>query len=133
MNTIDATIKPVLLISGLITSTMLFAAIAPDAALQSMFGETVAGPLAALVVRNWAILVTLVGLALAYAAFRPAARNLVLVMATLSKLAFISLVLAYGFSKTAAGVSIAVDAAFVCVFLIYLVANFKRNSPKRYS
>jgi len=42
--------KPVLLVSGALTSTMLYAAIAPQAALRSTFGEALEGPLAEVVV-----------------------------------------------------------------------------------
>lgn len=113
-------IKPVMLISGLITGTMIYAAIAPDAALQSMFGDALQGKLAQLLVRNWAILITLVGAMLIYGAFRPAVRNLVLLVAIVSKVAFIGLVVAYGFSGSSAGTAIWLDAAFVILFGLFL-------------
>jgi uncharacterized membrane protein YtjA (UPF0391 family) len=126
MSIMTASIKPVMLVSGIATSTMLYAAITPEAALQSMFGQAVSGLLAELVVRNWAILIALVGLALIYGAFRPEARTIVLWIATLSKLAFIGLVLAYGFASTSAGISIAIDAVFVVLFLVYLALGQTR-------
>ncbi len=126
MSIVTVSIKPVMLISGIATSTMLYAAFAPNAAMQSMFGQTLSGPLAELLVRNWAILITLVGLALIYGAFRPEARTTVLSIATLSKLAFIGLVLAYGFASTGAGISIAIDSAFVVAFLVYLASRETR-------
>ena len=51
---IVSSMKWIMLLSGVLTSTMIYAAIAPDAALQSTFGETLTGPLAQIVVRNWA-------------------------------------------------------------------------------
>jgi len=40
MNWISANIKWIMLVSGVLTSTMVYAALAPEAALQSNFGET---------------------------------------------------------------------------------------------
>jgi len=45
--------KWIMLVSGILTSTMLYAAVAPQAALRSTFGETLQGPLAEIIVRNW--------------------------------------------------------------------------------
>ena len=61
MNAIVRNIKAIMLVSGVLTATMIFAAIAPRAALQSNFGESLEGPLAELIVRNWGILIALVG------------------------------------------------------------------------
>ena len=54
-------IKPIMLVAGALTCTMFYMAIAPQAALQSTFGETLQGPLAELVVRNLGVLVAPVG------------------------------------------------------------------------
>ena len=86
----------IMLVSGALTATMVQAAIAPDAALQSNFGETVSGPLAQLVVRNWGALIALVGGMLIYGAFNPLQRSLVLIVAGASKVIFIALVLSEG-------------------------------------
>jgi hypothetical protein len=53
MRAIVANIKWIMLVSGVLTCTMLYAAIAPQAALRGNFGETLEGPLAEVVVRNW--------------------------------------------------------------------------------
>jgi len=81
MNWIVANMKWVMLISGALTFTMIYAAIAPQAALRSTFGEALDGPLAEIVVRNWGALVALVGAMLIYGAFSPASRPLVLTVA----------------------------------------------------
>jgi hypothetical protein len=101
---------------------MVYAAVAPNAALRSTFGDTLEGPLAEIVVRNWGVLITLVGGMLIYGAFQPAVRRLVLVVAGLSKLAFIGLVLAHGaqYLQGQAGVSIAIDLVMVLLFVAYL-------------
>jgi hypothetical protein len=46
---------------GALTCTMVYAAIAPQAALRSTFGTTLEGPLAEVLVRNWGALIALVG------------------------------------------------------------------------
>lgn len=71
----------IMLFSGVLTATMVQAAITPDAALQSNFGETVSGSVAHLVVRNWGALIALVGGMLIYGAFNPLQRPLVLIAA----------------------------------------------------
>ncbi len=117
-----AYIKWIMLVSGAMTCTMVYAAIRPQAMLQSTFGETVDGPLAELVVRNWGVLIFLVGAMLIYGAFNAAARPLVLTVAAVSKVAFIGLVLSNGdrYLRGQAGMSILVDAVMVLLFVIYL-------------
>ena len=46
-------IHRIMIVSGLLTMTMIYAALAPEAALRSTFGESVSGPVADIVVRNW--------------------------------------------------------------------------------
>lgn len=113
-----------MLVSGALTCTMIYAAIAPQAALQGTFGETLNGPLAEIVVRNWGILITMIGAMLIYGAYHPDSRRLVLAVAALTKLAFIALVLAQGsrYLNQQAGIAIAVDAVWVVLFACYLAA-----------
>jgi len=114
----------IMMASGVLTATMIQAAIMPDAALESNFGETVSGPVAHLVVRNWGALIALVGGMLIYGAFNPLHRPLVLVVAGLSKVVFIVLVLSEGtrYLSYQAGVAIAIDSVMVLLFAWYLIA-----------
>jgi hypothetical protein len=41
-----------MIVSGVLTMTMVYAALAPEAALRSTFGESVSGPVADIVVRK---------------------------------------------------------------------------------
>ena len=120
-------IKWIMLVSGALTCTMIYAAIAPQAALQGTFGETLTGPLAEIVVRNWGVLITVVGVMLIYGAFDPPSRPLVLSVAGLTKLVFIVLVLSQGrrYLDQQAGIAIAIDAIWVAVFAWYLLATRK--------
>ncbi len=110
-----------MLISGALTCTMIYAAIAPEAALMYTFGASISGPIAEIVVRNWGALITLVGAMLIYGAFKPLHRSLVLVVAGISKIVFIGLVLTIGNQYLdRAGFAIAFDAVVVIIFFFYL-------------
>jgi len=124
MSWIVANIHRIMIVSGVLTMTMIYAAIAPEAALRSTFGESISGPVADIVVRNWGVLITMVGAMLIYAARKPALRPLALFVAGASKAIFIALVLSYGgrFLGYQAGIAVAVDFVWVVVFATYFLA-----------
>ena len=122
----------IMLVSGLLTSTMIYAAVAPDAALRAAFGSTLDGPVADVVVRNWGVLIALVGAMLVYGAFHPDVRPLVVTVACLSKLTFIALLLTAGRSVLAgqARTALVSDVIQVTLFLGYLIPLWRqRTSP----
>jgi hypothetical protein len=120
----DVAIRWIMLVSGSLTLTMIYAAIAPRAAMLTTFGESLDGPLAEIVVRNWGVLIALVGAVLIYGAFNPPVRRLVLVVAGISKIVFIALVLLYGRRYLAnAGVAITVDSIMIVLFTAYLAGT----------
>jgi hypothetical protein len=123
MRWIVANAKWIMLTSGVLTSTMVYAAIAPQAALRSNFGDALDGPLAEIVVRNWGALIGLVGAMLIYGAFNPLSRPLVLIVAGLSKLVFIGLVVTFGnqYLGNQVGVAVGIDLVMVALFAAYLV------------
>jgi hypothetical protein len=131
MNWFMAQFKWIMLISGILTSTMIYAVITPQAALTSTFGATLEGPLAEIIVRNWGALIGLIGIALIYGALTAAYRPFILVMAGVSKLIFITLVLTYGtaYLSQQAGFVIAIDAVMVGLYLIYLMGSQRRVTP----
>ena len=57
MSWIVTKIKWIMLVSGVLTCTMIYAFIAPQAALQANFGASIDGPLVQIVVRNWGALI----------------------------------------------------------------------------
>jgi hypothetical protein len=59
MTWLVARMKWIMVVSGALTCTMFQAAIAPQAALEGMFGATLEGPVAEIVVRNWRALIGL--------------------------------------------------------------------------
>ena len=124
MNWIAANIRWIMFVSGVLTMTMLYSAIAPVAALTSTFGDALKGPLAEIVVRSWGAQIVLVGAMLLYGAYHPAVRPLVLTVAGLGKAIFIGLVLAYGrqYLGGQAGLVIAIDLVMVVLFAGYLMS-----------
>ena len=95
---------------------------APEATLISMFGEALTQPLAQVVVRSWGFLIFLIGALLMYGAYKPEYRNLALVFTSVSKIAFIALIVIFGtqyIEKSA--VTIVLDSVLVAIFLSYLV------------
>jgi hypothetical protein len=127
MHWIVGGMKWIMLVSGALTCTMLYATISPQAALRSTFGDTLQGPVADIVVRNWGVLIGLVGAMLLYGAFNPFARPLILTVAGVSKVAFIGLVLLLGrqFLGYQAGVAVVSDVIQVSLFVAYLIAARK--------
>ena len=122
MKWIVRNIHRIMTVSGVLTLTMLYAVVAPEAALQSTFGESISGPVADIVVRNWGALIGLIGVMLIYAARKPAVRAMTLVIAGTSKAVFGALVLSHGgrFLSQQAGIAVAVDLLWVALFAAYL-------------
>ena len=123
MNWLVVSMKWIMLVSGVLTCTMFYAAIAPQAALRSTFGQDLQGPVAEIVVRNWGVLITLMGAMLIYGAFNIAVRPLVLSVAGLSKVAFLLLLVTFGrpFLGHQAATALVSDILQVTLFIAYLV------------
>ena len=130
MGWIVSNIKWLMLVSGALTCTMLYALVAPQPALQSNFGEGLEGQVAEIVVRNWGALIGLVGAMLIYGAFNPASRPMALAVAAVSKLTFITLVLVHGqqYLSEQIGIAIGVDAVWVLLFALYFLGV--RSRPR---
>ena len=128
MNWIVTQIKWIMLVSGVLTCSMLLAALAPQVALQNMFGDSIQGPIAEIVVRNWGALIALGGGMLIYGAYNVASRSLVLVVAVVSKLVFITLVLSFGSQYLGQQVVVAVvgDGIMIALYAGYLLAMRSR-------
>jgi len=135
MNSFIRSMKWIMLVCGLLTVTMFQAAISPQEWQQQTFGTAIAmsDPLPQIVVRNWGVLVGLIGLMLIYGAFNEANRKMVLVVASVSKGAFVALVLLYGqqLLDSQIRVGVIVDTIMVIVFVAYLIATFKQ--PRVYA
>ena len=111
-----------MVIAGLLTCSMIYAVFAPQAALISMFGEALTEPLAQVVVRSWGFLIFLMGVLLIYGAYKPIYRNLCLIIVSLSKIAFISMIFIFGtqyIEKSA--VTLILDSILITLFAFYLI------------
>lgn len=128
MTVITNNIKWIMLISGLITCSMFYAVINPEAALNSTFGESISGPVANIVVRSWGSLITLVGAMLIYASFVPKYQKFVAAFAGFSKFIWVSLLLLVGrqFLSTTA-VVIGVDLIVAILLFIFLFTKWKED------
>jgi hypothetical protein len=122
MDLIVGNFKWVMLVGGLITLSMLSAAVAPRLTFRMMFGDEPQGPLALLLARNWGALIGLTGAMLVWGAFHPEARTLVLLVAGASKLTFIALVLSHPPYRAKALAPLLVDGLLVALFAAYLLA-----------
>lgn len=112
----------VMIVAGLLTLTMLYPVFAPEAAMQSMFGEAPSGAALAVVVPNWGILIGLMGALLIYGAFHQPSRKLALVVAGASKIAFIALILMQEDRYlTGLGTAVIVDGIMIVLFGAYLI------------
>ena len=118
-------IRWIMLVSGVLTCTMAYAAVAPRAAMLSMFGEDVESMGEEIVVRNWSVLITLMGAMLIYGAFSVHARRLILTIAGASKLVFVVLMLFLGRTYLGGqlGIAVAIDALWVILFALYLLST----------
>ena len=114
----------IMVVSGLLTLTMLYAAISPVSASQSFFQETPEGAMASIVVPNWGVLIGLMGALLLYGAFHAPSRKLALVVAGAIKIAFIALTLMQG-ERYLGGLQTAliIDAVMVVLFAVYLAVG----------
>jgi len=126
MSVITNNIKWIMLVSGIITCSMVFAVIAPDAALKNTFGASMEGPLVEIVVRSWGSLITLVGGMLIYGAYHTVHRRLILTVAAIGKLFFVGLILVYGSAfLDKAMLTIVFDTAVAALYIVYLFSPTK--------
>jgi len=124
VNLIDKHIKWIMLVSGALTCSMVLTVIAPQMALNMMFGATLDGPLAQIMVRSWGVLVTMTGALLIYGAHQPGSRSLALILATVSKIGFVGLIFVYGQAFLAkASLTIIIDLAMAALFVLYLLGS----------
>ena len=133
MNFYVANFKWVMLIAGILTCTMFLGLFSPQSSLKSNFGDNLEGPIANIIVRNWAALIGLMGIMLIYGAFNPSVRRFTLVITGISKIIFIVLVLTLGEAFLGFGVKTAVivDSIMVILFILYLLLSRSSESGIR--
>lgn len=113
----------VLLVCGLLTLSMAQAIFAPRAVMRAYFGDAPESKATDLLMRNWGMLVAAGGVLLIHAAFTPDARWVALPFVGLTKLAFITLVLASGGFRKQAALAVIIDGIMVVLFAAYLLTT----------
>lgn len=118
-------IKWVMLVAGLLTLTLIFVVVAPEAAMRKNFGIGIDSPAMEIVVRSWGALIALVGAMLVYGAFKPAVRPLVLTVAAVSKLVFVGLMLTRGraYLGLDIGAAVVIDSIEIVLFVLFLFVS----------
>jgi hypothetical protein len=119
---IGAYIKPILVVTGLVTASMIAAFFAPAMLLNQLFVEPPADAVSLAITRHWALLVFCIGALLIYAAYHPELRKPVLVAAIIEKVALVlGLLLLPLPLRSGAYIAAASDATFSVLYLLYLV------------
>lgn len=123
MEFITRNFKWLMLVSGALTATMFYGLIAPQTALESMFGASFDGTLESIIVRSWSALVGLIGIVLIYGALVEKHRVFAAAIGALSKAIFVSLVIIYGQAYLAdAASAIIMDIVVVAFTITFFVA-----------
>jgi len=122
MRWIAAQTKWIMLISGLLTTTIFIYVIAPNYAATSGFGQTLDGPLSELMARSWGMMVGLFGVMLIYAAFKPPLQRFVLAIVAIGKGGFVVLLLTVGrvFLGQQMGTAVYADGIETLLYVICL-------------
>jgi hypothetical protein len=123
MTWIVAKFKWIMLLAGLASCAAFWGAIEPKEAERYLFDKALKGDLGDMVVRNWAVLLTLVGVMLIYGAFQPQHRTPILVGACISKGAFLVLMLAFGrdYFEEKAGWAFAAELGMLALFVTFMI------------
>lgn len=113
----------ILLVSGVITSSMLVAVVAPRLVFRQFFGTILDGPLGNAIMRNWGLVIGMSGLLLIYAAYDETVRTPIMLFSIVGKLFFAMQVFAAGSSLKAARGGAIIDLVIGVVFCAYLFGN----------
>jgi hypothetical protein len=118
---IRAHIEIILIITGALTAIALVQFIAPAATLRLIYGETSEDASSLMLARHWGLLIFLIGALLIYAAYHPAVRNPVMVLAVIEKIALGIGVLGTPLRHLWLAAAIAAgDITIALVYLLYL-------------
>ena len=125
MNIVVENIQAILVVCGLLTATMLQFTLMPGRAAQSIFGETVDGPMADVALRGWGLLIALTGGMLVWAAFHPETRTLAIGVALISKVFYMGQLIAKRgrFLKGMAGMTVLLDLVMAALLAIWMWAE----------
>ena len=115
-------IEIILIFTGATTAMALAQFIAPASVSRIIYGAAPTEVVGITLVRHWGILVFLVGVLLIYAAFHPAVRELVTVVAAVEKIGFGLGIFGTSLRRYPIAAAIAVgDILIALVYVLYLV------------
>jgi hypothetical protein len=118
---IGAYIKPILVITGIATASMIAAFFAPATILDQLFMPAPTDAASLAVTRHWGLLVFCFGALLVYAAYHPEVRKPVLVVTIVEKIALVAGIILLPLPlRSGAYVVAASDATFTALYLLYL-------------
>jgi hypothetical protein len=115
-------IQLILIVTGVYTAAAILQFFAPRLGLTKLtFGADSSDPLTLLLAQHWGLLAGLLGGLLVYAAYHPAAREPVVLVAALEKLGLAGLILFGRWPRTPLGTRMAyIDVVIAVIFLLYL-------------
>ena len=114
-------IKPILVVTGIITASMIVAFFAPAIVLNQLFAEPPSDAVSLAITRHWGLLVFCFGGLLVWSAYRPEIRKPVLVFTIVEKVALVLGILLLPLPlKSGAYVAAGTDATFSIIYLLYL-------------
>ena len=118
---INAYIKPILIVSGLVTAAAVAVFFAPATVLAMYFEQVPSDALSLAIARHWGLMVFCIGALIVWAAYRPELRTPVLVLACLEKVALVIGIFALPLqARPKASVVALTDATFTVLYLLYL-------------
>jgi len=118
---IRAHIELILIVTGALTAMAVLQFIAPTPVLRMIAGEAPTDEVGLALARHWGLLIFLIGILLIYAAFHPAIREPVMVVAVVEKFALGAGVLLTSLRKYPVAVAIATgDSIIALIYVLYL-------------
>jgi hypothetical protein len=114
-------IKPILIVTGLVTASTIAAFFAPATVLSQLFADPPSDPVSLALMRHWGLLVFCFGGLLLYAAYHPEMRKPVLAFTIVEKVALVLGILLLPLPlRPGAYVAAGSDATFSALYLLYL-------------
>ena len=114
-------IKPILVVTGIATASMIAAFFAPAVVLDQLFFGAPSDAVSLAVTRHWGLLVFCFGALLIWAAYRPELRKPVLILTIVEKVALVLGILLLPLAlKLGAYIAAATDATCTALYLLFL-------------
>lgn len=118
---IGSHIEIILIITGALTAIALIQFVAPVPTLRMIYGEAPTDAVSLALARHWGLLIFLIGALLIYAAFHPAVRAPVMIVAAIEKVALGAAVLGTSLRQHPVAAAIAAgDLLIALVYVLYL-------------